>query len=306
MRDSKVKIELKRIGLESTDGLTIAGQIFLPPKPRQSPIAVLIVGGAGIPARAYRHFAAFLANKGVIALTFDYRGIGDSRPEKLRGYVATAADWSEYDCGGAINYLTRHYPDAKVHAVAHSIGGFLLGGAINSNMVSRIVLVGAHSGYLADYKRSSLGPMVLLWHAAMPVLTHLVGYFPARALGLGEDLPAGLALQWAARRTPDFRPNKKGKEFEREKAMLERHAGLKASALALIFEDDPFGTPSGLRRLLSIYPQLTVRIEEISPDIAEMAKIGHYGFFRPNAADILWPKVLRFLTQGESIAGRLA
>jgi predicted alpha/beta hydrolase len=306
MQDSKAKIEHKRVSLESTDGQTIAGQLFLPPEPRQSPIAVLIVGGAGIPARAYRHFAAFLANMGVIALTFDYRGIGDSRPERLRGYAATAVDWSEYDCGGAIRYLTKQYPDAKINAVAHSIGGFLLGGAMNSNVVSRIVLVGAHSGYLGDYKRSSLGPMVLLWHALMPAITHLVGYFPARVFGLGEDLPAGLALQWAARRTPDFRPNKKGKEFEREMAMLERHAALRARALALTFEDDPFGTLSGLRRLLSIYPQLTVNIEEFSADKAKMAKIGHYGFFRPEAAEILWPTVFGFLARSESVASDVA
>jgi predicted alpha/beta hydrolase len=160
------------------------------------------------------------------------------------------------------------------------------------------VFVGAHSGYFGDYRGKFRAPMSLVWHAAMPLITRVVGYFPANALRLGEDIPAGFAMQWAARRTPDFRPSKKGKQYERASAMLKRHEELRGTALALAFSDDAFGTYSGLRRLLAIYPRLETTIEEITPEGANMGRIGHTGFFRPSAAAVLWPKVRDFITTG--------
>ena len=48
--------------------------------------AVVLHGGAGIAAQRYRYFARFLARAGVPVLTYDYRGIGLSRPATLRGF----------------------------------------------------------------------------------------------------------------------------------------------------------------------------------------------------------------------------
>ena len=39
----------------------------------------------------------------------------------------------------------------------------------------------------------------------MPAVTALLGYFPGRALRLGDDLPRGVAMQWARRRAPFVR-----------------------------------------------------------------------------------------------------
>ena len=63
---------------------------------------VVVHPGAGIAAAAYRRFAGFLAEAGIPVLTYDYRGIGASRPKALRGFRAAIEDWAEYDCGGAI------------------------------------------------------------------------------------------------------------------------------------------------------------------------------------------------------------
>ena len=48
--------------------------------------------------------------------------------------------------------------------------------------------------------------MAVLWHGVMPLVTRVVGYFPAQILGLGEDIPAGVAMQWAARTGPELCP----------------------------------------------------------------------------------------------------
>ena len=77
------------------------------------------------------------------------------------------------------------------------------------------MLIGGHTGYYGDYHPRYRLPMTAVWHALMPAITLVLGYFPARRLGLGEDLPARVALQWAGRRTGDLRPAGSGPGYDR-------------------------------------------------------------------------------------------
>lgn len=47
-------------------------------------------------ARYYRRYAEFLADQGLAALTWDYRGVGDSRPENLRRRRIRWRDWGSW------------------------------------------------------------------------------------------------------------------------------------------------------------------------------------------------------------------
>ncbi|MEW6687605.1 MAG: alpha/beta fold hydrolase, partial [Pseudomonadota bacterium] len=222
--------------LLAADGYPLAAVHHAPRHPDPAH-AVLVCPGGGIPARLYRRFAAWLADSGIPVLRFDYRGIGGSRPESLRGFEAGLEDWADRDCAAAIDWLRRRYPDAELLGVAHSIGGLILAGAPNAGSIGRFLLVGAHTGYWRDYHPLWRLPMALAWHAAMPALARLLGYFPGRALGLGEDLPAAFACQWARRLTPAMRP-----QSERAAAGLARLQRLEGRALALSFTDDGFAT----------------------------------------------------------------
>ena len=277
------------------DGYELGGVHFASGHEIEPTIAVIIAGGGGIPARRYRHFAAFLASSGIPVLTFDYRGVGMSRPKRLRGFKASAEDWSELDCGGAIAWTRRQYPSAELAVVAHSISSLIVGGAKNIGECSRMVFIAAHTGYFGDYSKHYRIPMAVLWHVVMPLLTRLFGYFPARKLGLGEDIPAGMAMQWAARRTPDFRPEATAPDPSRARAMLARFRDIKMPVFALSFSDDAFATEKGTRRLLAVYPGLTVQYECVKPAQMGLANIGHFGFFRRDAKTMLWPMVLSYL-----------
>jgi predicted alpha/beta hydrolase len=259
-------------------------------------MAAVFVGGGGIRASVYRRFAAWLADAGIPVLTFDYRGIGASRPARLRGFAATAEDWSEWDCGGAIAWMRARYPSAELHGIAHSIGTLLIGGAPNVGELARLLFIGAHTGYYGDYHRRRRLPMALMWHVVMPLLTRVFGYFPARRLGLGEDIPAGMALQWAARRTSEFRPEATDPNAARAWAMLARYPGIHAPTCAISFSDDAFATDAGCTRLLAAYPGIVARRTLITPDAAGFSPVGHFGFFRRSAEARLWPLALAWLT----------
>ena len=131
---------------------------FVPPAPRRSLVprdrlltslrerfarrVVVVHCGAGIPASRYQNFAAFLAAAGIPTLTYDYRGIGQSRPGSLRGYAAELEDWSEYDCAAAIAWLRARFPDTEIVGIAHSVGAWVVGGAGNAVADGRVDTLG--------------------------------------------------------------------------------------------------------------------------------------------------------------------
>jgi predicted alpha/beta hydrolase len=135
----------------------------------------------------------------------------------------------------------------------------------------------------------------------MPALTRLVGYFPGRRLGLGEDIPARAALQWAARRSPELRPVGTGSDDIRTRRLLDRCASLQRAALLVSISDDAFATPSGNARLMGYYPGLSpVTHLHFTPAEAGVRRIGHFGFFTRRAGPPLWPRLLAEL---EAITG---
>ncbi len=261
---------------------------------RNQRTVVLFNCGGGVPAARYARFARYIAANGYPFLTYDYRGIGASRPASLRTLHAGVEDWSEFDCGGAIAYLRSSYRAAELVGMAHSLGALLIGGAPNVAEISRFVFIGAHTGYYKDYLRRYRLPMAVLWHGVMPIMTRAFGYFPARLLRLGEDIPAGIAMQWAARRSPDFRPES-ARDVDRARTIIGRYAKVAGNVLVLEVADDAFATQAGTRRLLGIFSGLRASHLRVFPAEAGMKKIGHFGFFRRQAENVLWPRLVRFL-----------
>jgi predicted alpha/beta hydrolase len=245
--------------------------------------AALLCAGGGVPARVYRRFAAWLAAGGLPVLTFDYRGIGRSRPARFRGFDASFEDWSDQDCAAAIAWMRRSYPDAALAGIAHSIGGLILAGAPGASQVGRFLLIGVHTAYHGDYHAHWRVPMTVMWHGVMPALCGISGYFPGRLLGIGEDLPSTFARQWAGRRTPDFdagsprltacilalrRAARQGPRAHLHRRRFRHRARHAARAAA----------PEGRGRGASRDPPRDVGLK----------KIGHFGFFRASAERALW------------------
>jgi len=193
--------------------------------------------------------------------------------------------------------MRAKYPSAALVGITHSIGALLLGGAPNSAECTSFVFVCSHTGYLGDYRRRNRLPMAFLWHILMPPITRVVGYFPARRLGLGDDIPLGIALQWAARKSADL------DYFAtdvRTNAGLARCRSLHGDALVINVVDDAYATMTGTRRLLSYFPGLRVRHLQIGPRDAAVQRLGHFGFFRAPAKQSLWPQVVAHILLSRS------
>lgn len=296
---SSAVAEASDVSLCPLDNFPLAGRLWASSFGPSNGYVALVNAGAGIASRYYDRFAAFLAENGIPTLVYDYRGIGRSRPNGLRGFSASVEEWGSKDCAAALSWLHAHFPQAKILVVGHSIGGFVTGFVTNGALIDKMLLVGAHTGYWRDYSPAARPFMLLLWHLLMPAITSLFGYFPGKRLRLLEDLPKGVALEWARRLKPEFWWNLKRADgmpdAARIQELLARFAAIHASALAIRFTDDPFATDAATKRLGELFVNASVVQFVLGPTEVGGQSIGHFGFFDARFRSTLWPLVVGVL-----------
>lgn len=258
---------------------------------------VVINAATSVRCDYYARFAQFLYDEGFDVLTFDYRGIGRSRPASLRGFQATWSDWGALDFEAVLGYAAQRFPGSTIDVVAHSFGGVAAGLARSAHRIRRVVSVGAQFAYWGDYLPEQRLGMLVKWHLFMPLATALFGYFPGSALGWLEDTPAGVVHDWA-RRTPQFERRPSGKRLAAARPGAPVLA-LAASILAISITDDPFGTPTAVDRLLRCFAQSDRTLWQVAPADVGANQIGHFAFFHSHFRDTLWPLALAWLQQGK-------
>jgi predicted alpha/beta hydrolase len=257
---------------------------------------VIINPATGVLARYYHRYARFLASHGFDILTYDYRGIGASRPENLRRCGYRWRDWGELDFDAAVRFAQKRQTVGPLLVVGHSVGGFLPGLAETAPLIDRMLTVGAQYAWWGDYApRQRLG-LFLKWHLAMPAATAFCGYFPGRRLGWLEDLPAGVANEWSFR----------GPRFERShprderQAVLARMAAVTAPILAVVVSDDELGTVSAIRRTLGYYTHAPRKAVLLKPSDYGRDAIGHFNLFHDSHAAGFWTDALQWLKGGSN------
>jgi predicted alpha/beta hydrolase len=284
----------KHILLQCRDGYPLAAQLWLPAGEARG--SVIVSSATGVLARYYARYADFLRKQGYAVLTYDYRGIGGSRPASLRGFTMRWRDWGDYDFDAAVRWMRARDPDGPLVAVGHSIGGFLPGFAEAATEVDRFLSVGAQYAYWRDYAASQRWQMFCKWHLFMPAVTALYGYFPGRRLGWLEDLPAGVALEWAFRRAQlenSYPPH------ERDQ-VLQRFAAVRAPILAVSVTDDEYGTLSAIERGLSYYRNSPSDHVRLSPAELGLARVGHFDLFHERHREGFWQATLGWIDEGRN------
>jgi predicted alpha/beta hydrolase len=270
------------ITLRAADGQPLAAHWHTACGPKRG--AIVLASATGVPQGFYLRFAQWLVGQGVDVLRFDFRGIAASRPPRLRGFVADFSHWV-LDLDAALAFALAGSAGSTVSLVGHSIGGFLAPVAPNAAHMHRLVLVGAQSAYWRDFPQPRRWPMAMLWHGVLPVVTQLVGYFPARALRLGEDLPRGVALQWALRpwRDPWSIP-----------AFAAGYARALPPVHLVAAADDAFATPAAIARVASRLSATATQTHTLATGngTASAKRIGHFGPFRSACAAQVWPRLL--------------
>jgi predicted alpha/beta hydrolase len=158
--------------------------------------------------------------------------------------------------------------------------------------LSSIVTVSSSSGYFRNIALKQRLFATVFLKAYIPLLAKVLGYVPARWIGFGEDLPAGVALQWAAWCTsPGYVENSFGNEVTEH-----FYDEIDVPTLWLTATDDPIVTPKNVDDMLRLLKSAPVTRRRIDPADFDLRRIGHADFFRKRNAT-LWPLVTDWLSQ---------
>ena len=272
------------ITFAALDGRVLHGTIYGDPETAHT--ALLLNAGTGIPRRFYRHFCAYAAQQGFVAMSYDYRGIGDSAPASLKGSVAVYRDWGQRDVPGAIDRLRAAAPGRPLVVVGHSTGGQQLGLSDRVRDVRAALFVTVSTGY---WRGMPLGLGLLnlaLWRLFAPLCQVALGYFPSRIFGLGENLPIGVAREWGDWcLEPDYLAaylDGTGRRRCRDgRAFGEHYFGEARFPIRSInFEDDPIASRPNVPPLLGLYANAPQEVEWHNATDYGAQEVGHLGFFR--------------------------
>ncbi|MBR8282483.1 alpha/beta hydrolase family protein [Burkholderia vietnamiensis] len=279
------------IAFSAADGYALRGTLWSPDAPPRA--LVLIHPATAVPERLYAGFARFLTTRGFAALTYDYRGIGASRPARLNKLQARMRDWIELDVGAAIAWARDTHRAVPLLAVGHSVGGHAVGLSAGTAHLRAAVLVAAHAGSTRLIESAAERLKVrLILHVLGPLASALLGYVPGKRLGLGEDLPAGVFREWSRwTALPHY--------FFDDPTLgaAERFSKQRLPILAVGFDDDPWANRRAIDLLVSYLTGAAVERRQIDPHAAGTGPVGHMGFFRSRPGAALWPGVANWLAQ---------
>ncbi|MBV4487709.1 alpha/beta fold hydrolase [Pseudomonas sp. SWRI153] len=278
------------------DGYALGGFTWCHRSPDPQRPLVIINAATSVRCRHYSRFAAYLFANGFDVITYDYRGIGESRPAAMKGLNASWTDWGALDFEAMLKRAQREFPGQPIDVVGHSFGGCAAGLAASGKVIRRLVTVGAQFAYWRDYAPELRWRMFGKWHVMMPLLTLLCGYFPGKRLGWLEDTPAGVVHDWSTP-TARYEHRPSGRALMKKTGALP-FANVGAQILAISLSDDPYGTTAAVERLLDYFNNTVKTHLRIEPhDIGER-QVGHFAFFRSEYQATLWPIALTWLQTG--------
>jgi predicted alpha/beta hydrolase len=291
---SSLALQPEQAIIAATDGYPLAASVYAASaavsSASSSSHVILINSGTGVKRGFYHKFALYLVEHGFTVVTYDYRGVGDSLQGSLRDFNTSMSEWGERDVAGAIDWVFERFgAQTQLSIIGHSAGGKILGFAPNNERVHSLVTISVPNSYWGLRRSPLKFGYALFVHVIMPAMTHFWGYFPARLVGLGEDYPKNVALQWArwSRHEGYIRDPKGGHPHS-----FDTFTG---AVLACSFADDFLAQPRAVESLMNFYTNARERTYlAITPREHGVERVGHSGFFRVTAKP-LWKPVMDWL-----------
>lgn len=276
---------MNQFTINTDDDYTITATYFRPEKPNGT--SIVISGGVGMPQRFFFNFAQWLSEQGCDAYTFDFRGVGLSKPKSLKRMQAGYKEWANFDFVSITQYVKNSAPENKMYHIGHSFGGNSLGMSQAFKSYDRFLTVGSQFGYYRNFPWHMQLSILLGFGVMTRVLSPIYGYFPSNLIGLGEPLPSQVAADW-------------GTLLLHKDSVLELstqiggnyYSEITQPILMISIDDDNFAPKKSVDVLASeVFINAGVERRHLIPREFELKKIGHNDFFRKRHKERLWPIV---------------
>lgn len=272
------------IKLKTSDQYEIAITLF---EPDFSAHKILLVNSAtGVKQQTYYDFAEYFAQNGYTVITYDYRGISLSKPEKMKGFEASMRIWGNTDYKTVTDFIQQKYPFYRKFVLGHSVGALILGMNPDSEIFEKCCFVATQNTYFGNLGTKIKLLSFLGFGLYQPIVTQLKGYFETQLINLGESLPKGVSDDW---RTLIVHKKSINRLLEKTN---DYSKNLSQEVLYLHMEDDEWITEKGMKLLMNAtYSNMktTYRTVKVSESTGE--PIGHINFFRAKHSQ-LWKIVL--------------
>jgi predicted alpha/beta hydrolase len=245
--------------------------------------AVLIVPAMGVSQHYYAPLARWLAERGYLAVTFDYVGMGKSRSGSLRELDVDILDWARFDCSAVLKATAEAAGDKPLYWIGHSLGGQILPFVEQRERIAKVLTIAVGSGYWRENSLPLRRHVWLFWYLFTPLFTTLAGYFPGKRLGMVGDLPKGVIRQW--RRwclNPEYAVGAEGD------AVRAAYAAVETPIVSFSFTDDEMMSRRNTESLHGFYRQAPKVFKRIAPKEVGAKRIGHFGFFKAHFEEALW------------------
>lgn len=290
-----LNVARQQISIAASDGRQLSARWW--PGAQSAERSVVFVPALAAPQEYLNFFAAFLAKQGWGVLTFDYRSVGGSRDGATDAHV-TLDDWANLDLPAAVAEVKRQTNPKFLAAVAHSIGGQLIGQSPIRHDVHGALLISSQRGIPKLYK--GMGRVRIEYaYAVFPLLIGLLGRLPVSSYTFPTECSGRAVSQW-------IKWGRSGVFTESSGANVEpRFAEFTRPLTAVTIHDDELYAPAeAVEALTQVYKSADVRRELIRPQDYEMERIEHFGFFHRHTSRKLWETAEGWLRDLETRAGQ--
>ncbi|WP_405210567.1 alpha/beta fold hydrolase [Dokdonia sp. Asnod2-E02] len=284
-------IEELKITIECEDGFKLSGKLF---KPQKISSAVMIAPATGIKKEFYASFAYYLAENGFATLTFDNRGIGESKGDNINSSNASLTNWGKLDMTAALEYLKAEIPNTDYHLIGHSAGGQLVGLMKNAREIKSMFNFGSSSGSLqnATYPFKLKSSFWLNFY--IPVSNLFFGHTKSQWVGMGEPLPKNVGKEWTK-----WCNGKGYVKVDLDTKITEHlYNELDLNTLWVHAKDDDIANYANVEDMISVHPHIKSTILTLSPADYGYKDIGHMKFFSKRKKE-LWSLATNWLNENE-------
>ena len=264
---------MESVIITAKDGYPLSARVFYPEKSNGK---ILLVNSAtGVRQQIYFSFAYFFAEHGFTVITYDYRGIGESKPKKMKGFDSSMKIWGSVDYKAVTDYIQQYFKSYEKFCLGHSVGALILGMNPDSKIFKEFIFVATQKSYWGNLRLKTKVEALLGFGIVLPIVTKILGYLPSEKFGLGESLPTGNAKDW---RTLLLHRKSTNKVLEGTENYSQ---DLKNKVFFLYMEDDFWVTKEGVRKLMhETYPNMKPKYRKVRVSESESGKVGHINFFR--------------------------